>query len=85
MNAPADDRPPPRYIGLFGRRVRMPHSRPLRVTIGIALLLGGCLWFLPILGLWMIPLGLLVLSHEFATIRRWRRRAVVWRERRRRS
>jgi hypothetical protein len=33
----------------------------------------------------MIPLGLLVLSYEFATVRRWRRRAVVRWERWRRG
>jgi hypothetical protein len=85
MNATAEDRPAPRYISLFGRRVRMPQSRPMRVAIGVGLLFGGSLWFLPILGIWMIPLGLLVLSHDFARVRRWRRRAVVWWERRRRS
>ena len=44
----------------------------------------GLLGFLPILGFWMIPLGLLVLSYEFAAVRRHRRRFVVWWERRRR-
>jgi hypothetical protein len=34
---------------------------------------------LPVLGIWMIALGLLVLSCEFAAIRRWRQRfAVEW-------
>jgi hypothetical protein len=41
------------------------------------------LGFLPILGFWMIPLGLLILSYEFAVVRRLRRRSVVWWERRR--
>ncbi|MYH89301.1 MAG: hypothetical protein F4128_00340, partial [Gammaproteobacteria bacterium] len=42
---------------------------PGRTLIGIALLLGGLLWFLPVLGLWMIPLGLLVLSTNFSWAR----------------
>lgn len=62
----------------------MPQSRPLRVAIGVLLILLGILGFLPVLGFWMIPLGLLVLSYEFATVRRFRRRLVVWWERRRR-
>ena len=41
-------------------------STPWRITFGLLLLLGGALWFLPILGLWMIPLGLLVLSVGFS-------------------
>jgi len=40
------------------------------------------LGFLPVLGFWMIPLGLLVLSYEFHLVRRMRRRMVVRWERR---
>ena len=49
-----------------------------RTLIGIALLLGGMLWFLPVLGLWMIPLGLLVLSTNFAWARRGYLSIMVW-------
>ena len=42
----------------------------VRKVIGVLLLLGGLLWFLPILGIWMIPLGLLVLSVDFPWARR---------------
>ncbi|MEQ1953612.1 hypothetical protein [Mesorhizobium sp. CN2-181] len=69
---------------MFGRAFRMPRSRALRVAIGVLLTFLGLLGFLPVLGFWMIPLGLLVLSYEFATVRRLRRRSVVWWERRRR-
>lgn len=59
--------------------------RILRVIVGILLLLGGILGFLPILGFWMIPLGLMVLSYDLPIVRRWRRRLEVWRGRRRRD
>nr|WP_233713882.1 hypothetical protein [Aquamicrobium zhengzhouense] len=72
------ERRPRRKISLLGREILLPESRALRVTIGIALVFGGCLGFLPILGFWMIPLGLLILSYEFALVRRWRRRSAVW-------
>ena len=39
---------------------------------------GGLLGFLPVLGLWMVPLGLLVLSYDVPGVRRWRRRFEVW-------
>lgn len=42
----------------------------LRWVIGLALILGGILWFLPILGIWMIPLGLLILAPDFKWARR---------------
>jgi hypothetical protein len=43
----------------------------------------GSFGFLPILGFWMIPLGLMVLSIDLPRVRRARRRAVVWWARRR--
>jgi purine-cytosine permease-like protein len=63
-------------IGTF--RLKLPESRWLRTLIGVALILGGILGFLPILGFWMVPLGLLVLSHDSHFVRRQRRRFAVW-------
>ena len=59
-------------------RMRLPQSRLLRTLIGVALIFGGILGFLPILGFWMIPLGLLVLSHDSPFVRRQRRKLSVW-------
>ena len=73
-----------RKIHVLGREFSMPKSRLSRVAIGAVLIFFGFLGFLPILGFWMIPLGLLILSYEFALIRRHRRRVIVWWERRRR-
>jgi hypothetical protein len=86
MTADVDEQPPARKISIFGRDFTMPRSRAARVAIGIALVVLGIFGFLPILGFWMIPVGLLVLSYEFARVRRWRRRAVVsWERWRRKS
>ena len=71
-----------RKIAILGRHFHLPRSRALRVAIGVALIFGGILGFLPVLGFWMAPLGLVVLSYEFHVARRLRRRFVVWRERR---
>jgi hypothetical protein len=76
-----DDRPDPqpeRSIDLFGRKFTLPKSRRLRICLGVLLVVGGILGFLPILGFWMVPLGLLVLSYEFAWVRRGRRRLALW-------
>ncbi|WP_170975924.1 hypothetical protein [Rhizobium sp. FY34] len=61
----------------------MPRTRMGRIVIGSGLVGGGVLGFLPILGFWMVPLGLLVLSHDLAFVRRRRRRVSVWWARRR--
>jgi len=63
----------------FGRfSIPIPSSRPLRIIVGLGLCVGGVLGFLPILGFWMVPLGLLVLSIDLAPVRRFRRRLEVW-------
>ena len=64
-------------VRIFDRHLHLPNSKPLRIGLGTMLVGGGLLGFLPVLGFWMIPLGLLVLSHDSPSIRRWRRRAAV--------
>ncbi|MET3925415.1 hypothetical protein [Devosia sp. 2618] len=43
-------------------RIRRPEARLIRIPLGILLVLGGIFSFLPVLGLWMLPLGLLLLA-----------------------
>ena len=70
-------------IRIGNRRMPLPASRLARILIGGLLILGGLLGFLPLLGFWMIPLGLLVLSVDLPAVRRWRRQLTVWWHRRR--
>jgi hypothetical protein len=64
---------------VMGRfEIPFPRSRGGRIAAGLALVIGGCLGFLPILGFWMVPVGLFVLSQDLAVVRRWRRRTAVW-------
>src|SRR5258706_13172090 len=74
-----DRDPPNRKPRLhFGRfSVPIPSSRPLRITVGIALCIGGLFLFLPILGLWMLALGLLILGIDLAPVPPVRRRLEV--------
>jgi purine-cytosine permease-like protein len=65
-------------IRLGKYRLNLPGSRPVRVLIGVLLILGGCVGFLPVLGFWMVPLGLVVLSIDLPFVRRWRRKVEVW-------
>ncbi|MCE7029192.1 hypothetical protein [Jiella avicenniae] len=62
---------------MFGRQVPLPASRPWRIALGASLVGGGVLGFLPVLGFWMLPLGLFVLSVDSPLVRRWRRRGEV--------
>lgn len=66
------------HVRLGRRRLPLPRSRPVRMGAGVALILGGVLGFLPILGFWMLPLGVIVLSVDSPVMRRLRRRVEVW-------
>ena len=58
----------------------------LRLPLGLLLIVGGFFGILPILGFWMIPLGLLILAVDLPMLRSpvaalsiwFRRRAEVW-------
>ncbi len=64
-------------ITFMGKRIPVPGNLYLRVVLGLLAVFGGFLGFLPILGFWMLPLGLLILSIDFPPIRRFRRVATV--------
>lgn len=49
--------------------LRQSHWFPLRFPLAILLTLGGLFWFLPILGLWMLPAGLLLLAIDLPHLR----------------
>jgi hypothetical protein len=50
--------------------LRVPSRRPVRLLAGILFCMGGFLFFLPLLGLWMLPLGVFLLSEDIAPLRR---------------
>lgn len=62
------------------------HPNPwLRQVAGILLVIGGLLGFLPVLGYWMLPLGLALLAVDWPVARRLYRRMLSWWGRRVRS
>jgi len=54
----------------FLRWVREPHMHLIRVPLALLLILGGVFSFLPILGLWMLPLGLAILAIDVPPLKR---------------
>jgi hypothetical protein len=66
-------------LKLLGREIPLPRSRPVRVGIAVFLIVFGALFgWLPVLGYWMVPVGLFILAHDSPRIRRWNRRLGVW-------
>lgn len=52
---------PARLAG-WCRYLRQPESRNVRIPAALLLVLGGLFSFLPVLGIWMLPLGLLLVA-----------------------
>ena len=64
------------------RWLRRPSSRWVRIPLGLALVVAGILSFLPALGIWMLPLGLLLLAQDIPFLQRPMLAALDWIERR---
>jgi hypothetical protein len=58
-----------------------PSSRWVRIPSGALLIIGGVLSFLPVLGVWMLPLGLALLAEDVPALRASRSRVLDWVER----
>lgn len=71
--------------------LRQPRARLIRIPLGILLVIGGIFSFLPVLGIWMLPLGLLLLAVDLPFLQRplnstvisGQRRWSLWRRARR--
>ena len=58
-----------------------PSSRWVRIPSGALLIVGGVLSFLPVLGVWMLPLGLALLAEDVPALRSSRSKVLDWVER----
>ncbi len=68
----------PRTIKIGSYSFSLPDWAPARILIGCLLILGGILGFLPVLGFWMVPLGLVVLSYDIPRVRLYRQKVSAW-------
>jgi hypothetical protein len=73
----------PKPVQSAVRWLRRPSSRWVRLPAGVLLMLGSIFSILPIFGLWMLPLGLLLLAEDVAPLQRLTDRALAWIEHRR--
>lgn len=68
----------PRPIRRALRWMRGPSAKILRIPLAILFMCGGLLWFLPILGAWMMPVGLLLMAQDIKPLHRPVGRAILW-------
>ena len=71
----------PRPAASMLRRLRKPSAIFARWAAAIALIVGGVLGFLPVLGFWMIPLGLILIAQDVPILRRPLARLLAYIER----
>jgi hypothetical protein len=64
-------------INLAGYKIGVPGHPLLRMALGVLFVLFGVFGFLPVLGFWMIPVGLAILAIDFPPVRRFQRRMTV--------
>ncbi|CEJ13398.1 hypothetical protein [Phreatobacter sp. AB_2022a] len=67
----------PASLTVLGRRFVLPRQRWRRRALGWAFVAGGVLSILPVLGPWMFPVGLAILSVDSPFYRRMRRRLAI--------
>jgi len=60
-----------------------PSARLVRIPAGALLCVGGVFGILPLLGFWMLPLGLILLAEDMPPLRRATSRILDWIEQRR--
>lgn len=61
--------------------------KPVRIVVGVVFVLFGLVGFLPILGFWMVPVGLAILAIDIPIVKKLLHRMMTaflkWRRRRR--
>ena len=68
----------PRAMQRTTRWLRRPACRWVRVPAGGLLIGGGVFGFLPLLGFWMLPLGLVLLAEDWTVLRDARGYVIGW-------
>jgi hypothetical protein len=71
----------PRGPARFVAWLRKPSSRLVRIPLAILLILGGIFSILPVLGLWMLPVGLLLFAQDVPWLQPPLARMLAWVER----
>lgn len=68
----------PRWLARLIHHVRQPSARWVRIPVALLCLVGGVLAILPVFGVWMLPLGIILLVEDLPFLRRGVYGAVNW-------
>ena len=68
----------PESVARVIRRLRHPKAAWFRIPVGVVLVAGGIFSILPLLGIWMLPLGLLLIAYDVPVLRVPVGRFTIW-------
>lgn len=68
----------PNWMSRSIEHLRQPRAIWIRVPVALVLILSGFVSFLPVLGLWMLPLGLLLLTVDIPILRHLMYSLINW-------
>jgi hypothetical protein len=71
----------PTWLARFLHWLRQPQMLAVRIFVCVLLIAGGILSFLPILGFWMLPLGLMIIAQDLPLLQPPLVRLFRWTER----
>ena len=71
----------PNWLGRFLHWLRQPSMLIARIFVCLLLVVGGLLSFLPVLGFWMLPLGLIIIAQDLPFLQAPLVRVFQWIER----
>jgi hypothetical protein len=72
----------PDWLSRTIRWLRDPKSRWIRIPVGLLFILSSVLWFLPVVGIEFLPLGLLLIAEDVPFLRKPVGRMMIWLEQR---
>ena len=76
------EREAPDRVSRAIRWLRDPKARWIRIPLGVLFIIGSMLWFLPVVGIEMLPLGLLLIAQDVPFLRKPVGRLLIWLEER---
>jgi hypothetical protein len=68
----------PERVARILQGLRQPDARWVRIPVGAVCVIGGVFSFLPVLGIWMLPLGLLLIAYDVPVLRQPVGRFTIW-------
>ena len=58
--------------------LRDPEARWIRIPMGVLFIIAGFLWFLPVVGIEFLPVGLLLIAQDVPFLRKPVGRFIIW-------